>query len=365
MSITPEDLHYLRRTLRLAKRAHGRTSPNPMVGAVVMRDGRILGEGYHPQAGQPHAEVFALRAAGEAAKGATLYVSLEPCSHYGKTPPCAELVIASGIRRVVFASLDPNPLVAGQGLARMGAAGITVDYGALTEDEQRLNEAWRFWMRTRRPFVTLKLAASLDGKIATRSGESQWITGEAARRDVHRLRSVHDAILTTAATVLADDPALTARIPRSRDPRRLILDTHLRTPPSARVFASASPSPLLVTAEVDPARHAPYIERGVEVLSLPASHDRLDLDALWREMGEREIMSLMIEAGGHFAASLLEAKLVQKLVLYLAPLIIGGREATPVVGGEGVAQLADAARLRDVTWSRVGEDMRVVGYLPV
>ncbi|MHB9025383.1 MAG: bifunctional diaminohydroxyphosphoribosylaminopyrimidine deaminase/5-amino-6-(5-phosphoribosylamino)uracil reductase RibD [Armatimonadota bacterium] len=361
MAITADDIRYLRRALTLARRAHGSTSPNPMVGAVIARDGVIVGEGYHARAGEAHAEINALQAAGARARGATLYLTLEPCSHYGKTPPCADVVAHSGVRRVVFSSLDPNPLVAGQGLARLQAAGLPVDYGALAAQEEQLNEAWRYWMATRRPFVLVKLACSLDGKIATRTGESQWITGEAARRDVHRLRATQDAILTTAATVLADNPALTARLPGARDPRRVIIDAGLRTAPEARVYAPASSPPLLVTAMWDAARLAPFQARGVEVLLLPAAPGGLDLPALMAALGEREIVSLLVEAGGRFAAALFQAGLVHKLRLYLAPMLIGGREALPLLGGEGIARLEEAPRLVQTTWRRIGEDFRLEG----
>jgi diaminohydroxyphosphoribosylaminopyrimidine deaminase/5-amino-6-(5-phosphoribosylamino)uracil reductase len=363
MSISANDLQFLRRTLRLARRALGRTSPNPMVGAVVVRDGVVYGEGFHSKAGEAHAEVCALRAAGAQADGATLYVSLEPCSHTGRTPPCADAVVRAGICRVVFASLDPNPLVAGAGAARLRAAGIEVEYGALTAEEQRLNAAYRYWICTRRPFVTVKCAASLDGKIATRSGESQWITGEAARRDVHRLRSVHDAILTSSATVLTDNPALTARLPGGRDPQRVIVDATLRTAPDAQVYAAAARPPILATTVADPARLAPFRARGVEVLTLPAIDGHVDLQALMAALGARQITSLMVEAGGTFTAALLAAGVVHKVRWYLAPLLIGGRDATPAIGGAGVSALADALRLQDVTWKRVGEDLRVEGIL--
>jgi len=357
-----DDVRYLRRALALARR--GRTSPNPMVGAVVVRDGEIVGEGFHPKAGEPHAEVFALRAAGERARGATLYVTLEPCSHYGRTPPCADAVVRAGLRRVVVASVDPNPLVAGRGLEKLHAAGIEVTSGLLHAQEARLNEAYRHWIVTRRPFVTLKLAASLDGKLATRTGDSRWITGEAARRDVHRLRAASDAILTTAATVLADDPALTARLRGARQPRRVVVDARLRTSPAAQVYAPSDRPPLLATLVDDPERLAPYQEHGVEALTLPAVDGYVDLPALLAALGEREIVSLMVESGGAFAAALLAAGGVQKLRLYLAPLLIGGKEAVPALGGLGVACLADAPRLHDVTWKRIGEDFRVEGYLP-
>ncbi len=361
--ITPADLRFLRRTLTLARRAAGCTAPNPLVGAVVVRDGVVVGEGFHPKAGEPHAEVFALRAAGTRAAGATLYVSLEPCAHYGKTPPCADLVATSGVRRVVFASLDPNPLVAGAGLDKLRRAGLTVAYGALTGEEQRLNEAWRHWMATRAPFVTLKLAASLDGKLATRTGESRWITGPAARRDVHRLRAASDAILTTAATVCADDPALTARLPGAHDPRRIILDPRLQTAPAAQVYAPAAAASLLVTAVEDNARLAPFRARGVEVLPLSAPDGHFDLSALLAGLGAREIQSLMVECGGGFAAALLAARAVHKVRLYLAPLLIGGCGAVPLLGDPGVDHLADAPRLTDVTHHRFGPDLRIEGYV--
>ena len=363
MSLSTDDLRYLHRALALARRARGRTSPNPMVGAVVVRDGAVVGEGFHPKAGEPHAEVFALRAAGATARGATLYVSLEPCAHYGKTPPCADAVILAGITRVVAAALDPNPLVAGRGVARLRDAGIAVEVGALATKEARLNEAWRHWMVTKRPFVTLKLAASLDGKLATRTGDSRWITGPAARRDVHRQRATQDAILTTAMTVLADDPALTARTPGGRDPRRIIVDPQLRTCASAQVYASANPAPLLVTGVADDERLASFRACGVEILRVPLVDGHCSLSALMEELGRRDIVSLMVEAGGSFAAALVEARVVQKLRLYLAPLLIGGRDATPAFGGDGAATLADAFRLREITWRRIGEDFRVEGYL--
>lgn len=363
MPVTPDELRYLRRALSLAKRGRGRTSPNPMVGAVLVNGEQVVGEGFHHAAGAPHAEILALRAAGEAAQGATLYVSLEPCAHYGRTPPCADAVVRAGIRRVVFTAIDPNPLVAGQGAARLRAAGIIVDTGAYQHEEARLNEAYRWWIVHRRPFVTLKLAASLDGKLATRTGESRWITGEAARRDVHRLRSRQDAILTTSATVITDDPALTARLPGGRDPRRIVLDARARTAPQAQVYAPAIHPPLLITAVADERRLAPFRARGVDVMILPARDDRLDLPAVLTELGQRQLTSLLVEAGGTFAAALLREGLVQKLRLYLAPLLIGGLGAIPAIGGDGVAQLADAPRLREVSWKRIGEDYCVEGYL--
>jgi diaminohydroxyphosphoribosylaminopyrimidine deaminase/5-amino-6-(5-phosphoribosylamino)uracil reductase len=363
MPILADDFRYLRRTLALARRGLGRTAPNPAVGAVVVKDHLVVGEGYHPQAGQPHAEIFALRAAGAQARGATIYVSLEPCAHVGKTPPCADALIAAGVARVVFCSIDPNPLVAGQGAERLRQAGILVEQGALSDHEARLNEAWRYWMRTHRPFVTLKLATSLDGRIATRTGESQWITGDRARRDVHRLRATQDAILTTAATVLADDPRLTARHPRGHDPRRVVLDARLRTSPTAQVYAAADLPPLLVTTVADAGALAPFRARGVTTLILPMREGQIDLQSLMDALGNEDIISLLVEAGGGFAATLLAEKLAHKVRWYLAPILIGGKDAVPSLAGLGVAKLADAPRLRDVRWTTLGDDLRVEGYL--
>lgn len=360
-TITHTDLRYLRRALTLAARGRGHTSPNPMVGAVVVRDGVVVGEGFHPKAGEPHAEIFALRAARDEAEGATIYVSLEPCNHQGRTPPCTEALLAAGIRRVVFASLDPNPLVAGRGAARLRAAGLEVAHGALATTEARLNEAYRHWIVTQQPFTTLKLAASLDGKIATRTGHSQWITGPAARRDVHRLRAASDAILTTAATVLADDPALTARVRGGRDPQRIILDPRLCTAPTSRIYAPAERPPLLVTAVTDAARLAPFTARGVDVLPYPASNGHFNLPTLWAVLGARSIQSLMVECGGGFAHALLAAGMVHKVRLYFAPLLLGG-DGVSLLAGPGVEKVDEAWRFRDITWRRIGDDFRVDGY---
>ncbi len=362
MAIDETDRKYLKRAVVLAARAHGHTAPNPMVGAVIVRDGVVVGEGYHHKAGDPHAEVLALRAAGDKAHGATIYVSLEPCSHYGRTPPCCAALPPAGITRVVFCSLDPNPKVAGRGADYLFEAGLTVEHGAFKQEEARLNEAWRHWMFKHRPFVTVKLASTLDGRIATRTGESNWITGAAARRDVHRLRATQDAILTTASTVIADDPELTARLPNAQQPRRVVLDTHLRTLPDARVYAPATRPPLLFTAVEDEARLAPFCARGAEIVQVPTDGDALCLHTVMDALGARDILALMTECGGTMAAALIRHGLAHKLRLYQAPKLIGG-DGLPVLGGLGVTGMDEVLMLTDMRVKMIGGDMRLEGYL--
>jgi diaminohydroxyphosphoribosylaminopyrimidine deaminase/5-amino-6-(5-phosphoribosylamino)uracil reductase len=359
---------HMQRALELAAQARGRTSPNPMVGAVIVRAGRVVGEGYHRQAGTPHAEVHALRAAGDLARGATLYVNLEPCNHQGRTPPCTEALIAAGIAEVHMAMLDPNPLVNGQGRARLEAAGIRTVVGECAEPARELNEAFVTYITAGRPFVIGKFAASLDGKIATRTGESRWITGEAARLRGHELRDTVDAILVGAATVIADDPLLTTRRPgrEVRHPLRVVLDSRGRVPLEARVLDPALPAKTLLaaTAALPAERRAALESRGVEVLVLPAdAQGRVDLAALLETLGRRQVTSLLVEGGGTVLASFFQAGLVDKVVAFLAPLVIGGQEAPSAVSGTGVAHLADAARLERVQVERVGEDVLVTGYL--
>lgn len=363
------DMHeqHMRRALELAAQARGRTSPNPLVGAVVVRGGRVVGEGYHRQAGTPHAEVHALHAAGDLARGATLYVNLEPCSHHGRTPPCTEALIAAGIAEVHMAMLDPNPRVNGQGRARLEEAGIHTIVGECEAAARELNEAFVSYITAGRPFVVAKFAASLDGKIATRTGESRWITGEAARRQGHDLRDTMDAILVGAGTALADDPLLTTRLPdrEGRHPRRVLLDSRGRVPLTARAFDPALPAQTLLatTAALSAERQAALEGRGVEVLRLPAdAAGRVDLPALLAALGRREVTSLLVEGGGTVLGSFLQAGLVDKVVAFVAPLLIGGRDAPGAVAGAGVARLAEAVRLERVQVERVGEDIRITGY---
>ncbi|MGQ9512066.1 bifunctional diaminohydroxyphosphoribosylaminopyrimidine deaminase/5-amino-6-(5-phosphoribosylamino)uracil reductase RibD [Thermodesulfitimonas sp.] len=360
--LTDED--YLRRTFELAARARGRTSPNPLVGAVVVRDGQVVGEGFHRQAGLPHAEIEALRVAGEAARGATLYVNLEPCCHTGRTGPCTEAIIAAGIKRVVAAMADPNPLVAGKGFARLREAGIEVATGLLEKEARALNEAFIKYITTRRPFVILKTAMSLDGKIATVTGESKWITGPAARRYVHELRDSCDAILVGIGTVLQDDPSLTTRLPKGgRDPVRVILDSRARTPLTARVLTQESEAPTLIAVtEMAPGdRVVALREAGAEVL-VCGPGPAVDLGLLLSVLGEREITSLLVEGGSTVNASFLLQGLVDKLIWFIAPLIIGGHGAIGPVGGRGIEHLSRAIRLKEINLRQFGSDLCIEAY---
>ena len=361
------DQQWMRRALDLAARARGRTSPNPMVGAVLVKDGQLIGEGFHTYTGSDHAEVAALRDAGPAATGATLYVSLEPCCHYGRTPPCVDQILQAGIRRVVAACEDPNPAVSGKGIAALRAAGLSVDVGVLAEEAERVNEAFFTHVRTGRPFVTLKVAASLDGKIATRTGESRWITGESARRRVHQLRNEVDAVLVGIGTVLRDDPLLTTRlgIADQRDPIRVIVDNLARLPLRAKVVNRASTAPtILAVSQMAPRTKLEALEReGVQVIVVESSPRRVSLERLIEALGKRGILSVMIEGGAEINASALREGIVDKVLVFLAPTLIGGKSTPTAVGGDGIESLSQAVRLRDVRIERFDGDILVEGYI--
>ncbi|MDH7499778.1 MAG: bifunctional diaminohydroxyphosphoribosylaminopyrimidine deaminase/5-amino-6-(5-phosphoribosylamino)uracil reductase RibD [candidate division NC10 bacterium] len=357
----------MERALSLAARGKGRTSPNPMVGAVVVKQGLVVGEGYHLRAGSDHAEVMALREAKESAADATLYVSLEPCCHYGRTPPCTERIIESRIRRVVASMLDPNPLVCGKGFARLKEAGLQVEWGLMEEESRRLNEAYVKWVTTGMPFVILKGAVSLDGKIATRSGESKWITGEAARQKVHQLRSEVDAVMVGIGTILKDDPQLTTRLPsgEGKDPLRIILDTALRLPPDSKVVRTDSQAgTLLVTSLLSPPEKLEELRScGVEVWTMEEEGGRIPLRPLLKRLGEREITSLMIEGGSELNAAALEEGIADKVILFLSPRLIGGASAPSWIGGKGIERLEGCWSLKNISLERVGDDIMIEGYL--
>lgn len=360
------DQHYMQLALELAARAMGCTSPNPMVGAVVVKDGRIVGRGYHARAGTPHAEIHALREAGELAAGSVLYVTLEPCCHHGRTGPCTDAIIKARVGRVVLAMTDPNPLVAGHGVQRLQKAGIQVICGVLEEDARRLNEVFIKYITTQLPFVVLKTAMSLDGKIATTSGESQWITGQPAREYVHRLRNIYDAILVGVGTVLADDPSLTTRLPEGggKDPVRIVLDSKARTPVTARVITQTSPAPtIIVTAPNAPAENLLRLkEAGAQVIEIPSGKGGIDLALLLKELGRREISSLLVEGGAGVNGSFVAGNLVDKFYWFVAPKLIGGAGAPGPVGDPGIAALRDAISLKNIKLNRYGEDICIEGY---
>lgn len=348
-----------------AEKGRGRTSPNPMVGCVIVRKGRIVGTGHHRRAGGPHAEIHALRAAGSEARGADLYVNLEPCDHVGRTGPCTEALIEAGIRRVFVGVRDPNPLVDGRGLNRLRRAGVEVHVGLLARPARRLNEAFEKLMRTGRPLTILKIAQSLDGRVATRTGASKWITGPAARRFGHRLRAQVDAIMVGSGTVLADDPSLTARLRGARDPIRIVLDGRCRTPADAAVvrMARRSKAPTwIVTSERAPgARRRSLEAAGAEVILVPTSGKHLHPGRILDVLGGRLVLSVLIEGGPTVAGCFVDHGLVDRVHAFVAPMLIGGRTARSSVEGEGAAKLTDSLRLGVWQVEQLGSDLHVSG----
>ncbi len=355
----------MRRALELAAKALGRTSPNPAVGAVIVRNGRIIGEGFHRRAGLPHAEREALRHLSGSARGATIYVNLEPCSHHGRTPPCVDALVEAGVKRVVVGMVDPNPLVRGRGLRRLRRAGIAVETSVLREECERINEDFVCFIRTGRPFVTLKLAASLDGRIATASGDSQWISGERSRRLVHELRNRVDAVLVGAETVRTDDPQLTCRIRGGRDPLRVILDGHLSIAPTARVCTQRSTALTLIAVSENHGQEEKQTQleaQGVQILSLPGTGGHIPLRLLLIELGRRGHKSVLIEGGGRIAAAALREGVVDKVLFFYAPLLLGG-EGRAMIGPLGIDRVAAGQKLHTMAVERIGKDILVAAYL--
>lgn len=358
----------MERALSLAKLALGQVSPNPAVGAVVVKDDVIVGQGYTQPPGSWHAEALALNQAGEQARGSVLYVTLEPCSHYGRTPPCSQTVIAAGISEVHMAMLDANPLVSGRGKDELEKEGIETYVGEHETEAREINEAYIKFITTGMPFVTAKFAVSLDGKIATRSGDSKWISGEAARKQVHSLRYTNDAIMAGANTVLTDDPRLTTRCGAGKggtarkQPLRVIVDGKGRTPLTARVFNETGKTLVAVGKTVTPEEKAAFTQVGAELLELPSEQERVDLERLLKTLGERQITSVLVEGGSILLGSLFDSGLVDKVVAFIAPVIIGGEEAKTAVGGRGVDKVVDSLKLKRVKVEMFGEDLMVSGY---
>ena len=363
---TGNDESFMRRALALARRGYGTTSPNPMVGAVLVKGGRIIGQGWHHCAGEPHAEIEALRNAERrrnSPEGATLYVTLEPCCTHGRTPPCTVAIKAAGIKRVVVAAKDPNPKHAGRGFRILRRAGIEVEHGVLAEEATKLNEAFNHWIVQRTPFVTVKAAMTLDGKIATASGESKWITGEEARAEGMRLRAGSDAILVGVNTVLADDPSLTVReTPKTKIQtsrlRRIVLDSQARTPLKAKVvsdeFAALT---TIVVGKGAPARRIAVLAKRAQVWTAPLRGGRIDLRWVLKRLGGEKVTSLLVEGGGEVNASFLLGAFAQRVAFFYAPKILGGRDSRKAVAGEGARSLNEILNLCDVEWRRVGEDL--------
>lgn len=357
------DRRMIARALGLARRGAGLASPNPMVGAVVVgREGDIAGEGWHEGPGTPHAEMRALAAAGDRARGSTLYVTLEPCSHHGRTPPCAPAVVAAGVARVVVAMRDPNPLVDGGGVRTLREAGLDVLEAVRAEEAADLVAGFARHVRTGQPFVTLKMAASLDGRVAARDGSSRWITGEPARRDAHRLRAVSDAVVVGAGTALADDPSLTVRLRgyRGRQPLRVVVDATGRVGPRGALFDRAARTLVATTAAADVARREAWERAGADVAVVEADARGVSLPDLVSALGKRDVQSVLVEGGPALAWSAVDAGVVDRFVLYLAPKLVGGADAAGVLAGAGVETIAAATPLELRSVRRVGADLKVV-----
>lgn len=360
------DQIYMRRALELAALALGRTSPNPVVGAVIVKDGHIVGEGYHQKAGTPHAEVHALRQAGVQAAGATIYVTLEPCSHYGRTPPCADALIAAGVKKVVIACLDPNPQVAGRGMKKLIAAGVETELGILQEEARLLNEAFFKYILTSRPFVAIKTAMTLDGKIASKTGDSRWITSPDARNYVHQLRNTYDAILVGIGTVLHDDPLLNTRLEAddTRDPVRVIIDSKLDLPLDSQIVRSSKEQRSMVfcSAGADVKKQASLEDYACEIIRLESDETFLPMESVLDYLGSIGVCSLLVEGGGQINASLLEGHLVDKVYSFIAPKIIGGSDAPSPVGGQGLKLMQEAWELHSIDVKRFARDILITGY---
>lgn len=354
------DIYYMNLALNLAKGTLGQTSPNPVVGAVLVKENQIVGMGAHMKAGEAHAEVHAIQMAGIKAKGATLYITLEPCSHFGKTPPCSDLVIRTGIKKVFVATTDPNPQVAGTGIERIRKAGIEVHLGLLQEEARELNKVFFYNIRTGLPFVTLKSAISLDGKTATVTGESKWITGEEARNDVHQYRHQHDAILVGVNTLIKDNPTLTTRLASGgKNPVRIILDTHLRTPKNANVIIDHLARTWIITAETTNSNLvSEYRELGIEIIKLSGEH--ISIHEMLKVIAEKGITSLFVEGGSEVHGSFLKENAFQQVITYIAPKLIGGKQAPTSFGGEGIEKMTEIMSLKIKEVAMVGDDIKII-----
>ena len=352
------DIQYMKLALELAKKGRGRTSPNPMVGAVIVKNGEIIAEGYHERYGQLHAERNALASCTCSPEGATMYVTLEPCSHYGKQPPCVESILEAGISRVVVGCGDPNPLVSGRGIRILREKGVEVTENVLREECEALNKIFFHYIRTKTPYVVMKYAMTMDGKIATHTGASKWITAEAAREHVQKTRHELTAIMVGVGTVLADDPLLTCRIPGGKNPIRIVCDTQLRTPMDSQLIKTAGEIPTIIaTCCKEEKKQRAYEQAGCRIIRVEEKKGQVDLQELMQRLGEEQIDSILLEGGSTLNWSALETGIVQKVQTYIAPKLFGGREAKAPVGGEGVCLPRDAFRLGHTEITRLGEDI--------
>ena len=355
------DKRYMALAIKLAKKAEGRTSPNPLVGALIVKGNRIIGKGYHKRCGLPHAEVNAIRSAGSEAKGSTLYVTLEPCDHHGRTAPCTDAIIKSGIRRVVTAMMDPNPLTDGRGIKKLRAHGIRIKTGVLENEARAINKPFIKFIIKRLPYVRVKVAESIDGKIATKSGDSKWITGEESRRYVQVLRSKVDAVMVGSGTVLKDDPMLLCKIPGAKQPIRVIVDSGLKMPITSKLFSTAgSHSVVVATTKKASFKKAEICARnGVSLLFCKIKNNRVDLKDLLKKLSWLGIADLLVEGGGELVAGLLEEKLVDRFIFFISPKIIGGRDAKTPVEGAGVDKVADAVKLKNISMRMFADDIMI------
>ncbi|MDD6207564.1 MAG: bifunctional diaminohydroxyphosphoribosylaminopyrimidine deaminase/5-amino-6-(5-phosphoribosylamino)uracil reductase RibD [Clostridiales bacterium] len=354
------DKEYMALALELAKKGCGYVSPNPMVGAVIVKDGRIIGQGYHERYGDLHAERNALKHCSESPDGATIYVTLEPCCHHGKQPPCVDAIIEAGISRVVIGSGDPNPLVSGKGIRLLKEHGIQITQHILEEECNRLNEVFFHFIRTKTPYVVMKYAMTMDGKIATYTGASKWITGEEARAHVQTQRHRFSGIMAGIGTILSDDSLLTCRLEQGINPVRIICDSQLRTPLSSRIAATAAEVPtILATLCQDESKHAPYREKGFQILTLPEKNGHINLTELLKQLGSRNIDSILLEGGAELNWSFLEEGLVQKVQTYLAPKLFGGADAKSPVGGIGYCVPDLCTRLKNSVVTKLGDDFLI------
>ena len=366
VEMSETDKRFMERALSLARRGLGRTSPNPAVGAVIVKDGSVAGEGYHRGAGKPHAEIEALRMAGPSAAGATMYVTLEPCNHHGRTPPCTDAIVSAGLRRVVVGMKDPNPNVAGGGCDVLRRNGIRVSEGVLGHKCLLLNEAFVKFITTGRPMVTAKTALTLDGFTATSSGDSKWITGDLSRRLVHRLRDQSDAVMVGVGTVLADDPELTVRaVPRrGPQPYRVIVDTRLRTPPGAAVITGDDPCRTLIAVGegVSPEKRRAFAGMGVNLLECSTGPDGIDMTALLGILAARSITNVFMEGGSRLMGTMLRGRLIDKIYIFRAPILLGGSDGITMASGPGASEIARCLKLRDIGVRRMDRDVLTVGY---
>lgn len=359
------DKVYMKRALELAELGRGKVAPNPMVGAVIVKAGKIIGEGYHKKYGDNHAEVNAFENATEDVSGATLYVTLEPCAHYGKTPPCAKRIVKEGIKKVVIGVLDPNPLVAGKGVNILKDAGIEVVVGVLGEECRKINEIFMKYIKTSRPFVLMKYAMSLDGKISTATGKSKWISCEKSRRDVHKLRNNLSAIMVGINTVIKDNPMLNCRIEGGNDPIRIIVDSNLRIPLDSKIVNTSNNISTIVatTHKADKDKIKLLEERNVEVIVAKEKDGRVDITSLIDKLGEKKIDSILLEGGSEINFSCLQEGIVDKVRIYIAPKILGGNNAKGAVGGRGVSEMIESFNIENIDISTIGSDIVVEGYV--